>query len=148
MALKGVVKLDGAGLVRGIVTLTPVGNPNAPSVTAYITNAHTRELGSFIVDEKQGPVAGKYRVEVRQDSLRWLSNSRDPFMIRMQAKLRDRTMTDEDRKEWGAYIRKRDLSPSLEKQIVFRRQRPKDKSDYVVEIKPGTDLLLLEVFTR
>lgn len=148
LALKGVVKLDGAGLVRGIVTLTPVGDPNAPSVTAYITNAHTRELGSFIVDEKQGPVAGKYRVEVRQDSLRWLSNSRDPFMIRMQAKLRDRTMTDEDRKEWGAYIRKRDLSPSLEKQIVFRRQRPKDKSDYVVEIKPGTDLLLLEVFTR
>ncbi|MEP7336808.1 MAG: alpha/beta hydrolase [Acidobacteriota bacterium] len=148
LALKGVVKLDGTGLVRGIVTLTPVGNPNAPLVTAYITNAHTRELGSFLVDEKQGPVAGKYRVEVRQDSLTWLSNSRDPVMIRMQAKQRDRTLTEADQKEWAEHVRKRDLSPSIEKQIVFSRQRPKDKSDYIVEIKRGMNMLNLEVFSR
>lgn len=148
LALNGVVKLDGAGLGRGIVTLTPVGNPNAPSVTAYITNAHTRELGSFIVDEKQGPVAGKYRVEVRQDSQRWLSNSRDPFMIKMQAKQRDRTLTDEDRKAWGEYIRQRNLSPSIEKQTIFKRQHPQDKTDYIVELKPGMNTLTLEVFSR
>ncbi len=148
LALKGVVKLDGEGLGRGIVTLTPVGNPNAPSVTAYITNAHTNELGSFIVTEKQGPIAGKYRVEVRQDAMRWLSNSRDPVMIKMMAKQRDRALTEADRKEWGEYIRKRDLSPSIEKQHVFSRQRPKDKSDYIVEIKPGTETLSLEVFSR
>ena len=148
VALQGVVKLDGAGLVRGIVTLTPVGNPNAPMVTAYITNAHTRELGSFIVDEKQGPVAGKYRVEVRLDSNRWMSNSRDPFMIKVQAKQQARTLTDEDRKEWGEYVRKRDLSPSIEKQTVFNRQRPKDKTDYSVEIKPGANALTLEVFSK
>jgi len=148
LALKGVVKLDGAGLGRGIVILTPIGNPNAPLVTAYITNAHTRELGSFIVDEKQGLIAGKYRVEVRQDATRWLSNSRDPFMIKMQAKQRDRTLTEADRQEWGEYIRKRDLSPSIEKQIVFNRQHPKDKSDYIVEINPGLQALTLEVFSR
>lgn len=147
-AISGIVKLDGTGLVRGIVTLTPVDNPNAPSVTAYITNAHTRELGSFIVDQKQGPVAGKYRVEVRQDATRWLSNSRDPVMIKMMAKQRDRALTDEDRKEWGEYIRKRDLSPSIENQRVFSQQRPKDKSGYIVEIKPGTDTLSLEVFSK
>jgi hypothetical protein len=148
LALNGVVKLDGAGLVRGIVTLTPVGNSNAPSVTAYITNAHTRELGSFTVDEKQGPIAGKYRVEVRLDSNRWMSNSRDPVMIKMQAKQRDRTLTEEDQKEWTEHVRKRDLSPSIENQRVYRRQHPKDKSDYIVEIKPGANVLNLEVFSR
>ncbi len=148
LAVNGVVKLDGAGLVRGVVTLTPVGNSNAPSVTAFITNAHTRELGSFIVDKMQGPIAGKYRVEVRLDSNRWLSNSRDPFMTMVQAKQQSRTLTDEDRKEWGEYIRKRDLSPSIEKQTVFKRQHPKDKTDYVVEIKPGANALTLEVFSK
>ncbi len=147
-AISGVVKLDGTGLVRGMVTLTPVGNPNAPSVTAYITNAHTRELGSFIVDEKQGPIAGKYRVEVRQDATRWLSNSRDPVMIEMMEKQRTGKMNDEDRKKWGDYIRKRDLSPSIENQRVFARQHPKDKSDYIVEIKPNAGVLTLEVFSR
>ncbi len=147
-AISGVVKLDGTGLVRGMVTLTPVGNPNAPSVTAYITNAHTRELGSFIVDEKQGPIAGKYRVEVRQDATRWLSNSRDPVMIEMTDKQRKGALTDEDRQKWGDYIRKRDLSPSIENQRVFARQHPKGKSDYIVEIKPGIGALTLEVFSR
>ncbi len=148
LALTGVVKLDGEGLGRGIVTLTPVGNPNEPSVTAYITNAHTNALGSFIVDQKQGPVAGKYRVEVRQDSMRWLSNSRDPVMIKMQAKQRDRTLTEADQKEWAEHARKRDLSPSIENQRVFSRQHLKDKNDYIVEIKPGANTLILEVFSR
>jgi hypothetical protein len=148
LALQGVVKLDGAPLVRGIVTLTPVDQPGAPSVTAYITNAHTRELGSFIVSEKQGPVSGRYRVEVRQDATRWLSNSRDPMMIKMTTKQRQGALTDEDRKEWGEYIRKRDLSPSIENQRVYRRQRPKDKSDYIIEIKGGENQLKLEVFSK
>lgn len=149
VALNGVVKLDGQGLIRGMVMLTPVGNPNAPSVTAYITNAHTRELGSFIVDKQQGLIPGKYRVEVRQDATRWLSNSRDPVMIEMMEKQRKGALTDEDRKTWGEYIRKRDLSPSIEHQRVFARQHPKDKSDYIIEIKPGGEArLMLEVFSR
>ncbi len=146
--LAGVVKLDGAPLVRGMVILTPVDQPNAPSATIYITNAHTDPLGSFALSPAQGLVAGKYRVEVRQDAVRWLSNSRDPFMLKMTAKQRDRTLTDEDRKEWGAYVRQRDLSPSIENQHVFRRQRPNDKSDYLIEIKPGENRLTLEVFSR
>lgn len=148
-AISGVVKLDGAPLVRGIVTLMPVDQPGAPPVTAYITNAHTRELGSFIISQKQGLVPGWYRVEVRQDATRWLSNSRDPVMIRMMDKQRAGTLTDEDRKAWGDYIRKRDLSPSIENQRVFSRQHPKDKRDYVVEIKGGGENhLILEVFSK
>jgi len=147
--LMGLVKLDGTPLLRGIVILTPVDNPAAPPVVAYITNAHTRELGSFIVPPNQGPVAGKYRVEVRQEATRWTSNSRDPFMLKITAKQRNNSLTDEDRKEWGEYLRKRDLSPSIENQRVFRRQRPNDKKDYVVEIKgEGENKLTLEVFSR
>ena len=147
--LAGVVKLDGSPLIRGMVILTPVAQPNAPGVTMYITNAHTNELGSFMVSQNQGLVAGKYRVEVRQDATRWMSNSRDPVMIGMMAKLRDRTLTDEDRKQWGEYIRKRDQSPSIENQRVFRRQRPNDKTDYIVEIKGDSENKLnLEVFSR
>jgi alpha/beta hydrolase fold len=147
--LAGVVKLDGAPLIRGMVILTPVDNATAPPVTMYITNAHTDPLGSFNLAPAQGPVAGKYRVEVRQDATRWLSNSRDPVMIGMMAKLRDRTLTEADRKTWGEYVRKRDLSPSIENQRVFRRQRPADNRDYVIEIKPGGETqLTLEVFSR
>ena len=148
LTLKGVVKLDGSPLVRGVVIFTPVDQPTAPPVVAYITNAHTNALGSFDISPEQGPVAGKYRVEVRQDATRWLSNSRDPLMIKMMAKQRDRTLTDEDRKEWSEYVRKRDLSPSIENQRVFSRQRPKDKTDYIVEIKPGANVLNLEVFSK
>lgn len=147
--LAGIVKLDGTPLLRGVVLLIPVDQPNAPSVTMYITNAHTGELGSFDVSKNLGPVAGKYRVEVRQDAVRWLSNSRDPIMIGMMAKLRDKTLTDEDRKQWGEYVRKRDQSPSIENQRVFRRQRPNDKNDYIIEIKGGEENKInLEVFSR
>jgi hypothetical protein len=147
--LTGVVKLDGAPLNRGMVILTPVDQPSAPPVVAYITNAHTRELGSFIVSQKQGPVSGRYRVEVRQDATRWQSNSRDPVMIEMMGKQRNNSLTEADRKKWGEYIRQRDLSPSIENQRVFRRQRPQDKSDYIVEIKDGSgNRLELKVFSR
>ncbi|MGH9801693.1 MAG: hypothetical protein ACRD82_15115, partial [Blastocatellia bacterium] len=148
VSLAGVIKLDGAPLVRGMVILTPVDQPTAPPVTIYITNANTDPLSSFSVSPSQGPVAGKYRVEVRQDAVRWLSNSRDPMMLKMTAKQRDRSLTDEDRKAWGEYVRKRDSSPSIENQRVFSRQHPKDKNDYVIEIKDGDNKFTLEVFSR
>lgn len=148
MPIKGVVKLDGSPLVRGIITLTPVDQPLAPPVVIYMTNTGTGPLGAFSVKESQGPVAGRYRVEVRQDATRWLSNSRDPLMIEMTGKMRNRTLTDEDRRAWGEYIRKRDISPSIEDQRVFRRQRPNDKGEYIIEIKSsGNDRLNIEVFS-
>jgi len=71
------------------------------------------------------------------------------MMIKMMGKMRDRTLTDEDRKVWSDYVRKRDLSPSIENQRVYRRQRSQDKTDYVVEIKSGGETQLnLEVFSR
>ncbi|MEO8884700.1 MAG: alpha/beta hydrolase [Mucilaginibacter sp.] len=145
--LAGVVKLDGTPLLDGMVILTPVDNKNAPPVTVFIRNTGTGELGRFLMPKNQGPIAGKYKVEVRQDATRWTSNSREPFMIEMMAKQNRRTLTDADRKAWDEYLRKRDLSPSIYNQRVFARKHPKDKSDYVVDIKEGKELLI-DVFSK
>jgi acetyl esterase/lipase len=146
-ALNGTVKLDGTPLLRGIVVLTNIENSNAPPVVVYMTNTGTGELGRFSVAASQGPIAGKYKVVVRQEATLWTSNSRDPFMIRMMTKQKDNSLTDNDRKEWSDYLRKRDLSPSIDNQEVFLRQHPGDKMDYMVEIKTGSDLIL-EVFSK
>ncbi|HWA35886.1 MAG TPA: alpha/beta hydrolase [Cyclobacteriaceae bacterium] len=144
--LSGVVKLNGAALVKGMVILTPVDNNNAPPVVVYINNTGTGEMGRFLVPVSQGPVKGKYKVEVRQDANRWTSNSREPFMIKMMEKQRTNTLSAADIKEWSEYIRKRDLSPSINNQIVYARQHPNDKSDYVIEV--GTGQVMIEVFSK
>jgi acetyl esterase/lipase len=145
--ISGVVKLDGVPLVRGMVILTPVKQPTASPVISYITNTGTGEPGKFSLSADQGPVAGKYRVEVRQDATRWTSNSRDPFMIKMMKKQSDNSLTDDDIKEWEIFLRKRDLSPSIYNQRVFYRQHPNDQKDYIIVIKEGNKLLL-EVFSK
>lgn len=147
LALNGVVKLDGSPLLRGIIVLTPLDNPNDPPVIIYMTNTGTGELGRFSMPASQGPVQGKYKVEVRQEATRWTSNSRDPFMIKMMAKQRDNTLTEADRKEWGEFLRKRNLNPSIDGQKVFVRQRPGDVKDYVVEIVDGKEVVI-EVWSK
>jgi len=147
VSLSGVVKLNGSPLLKGMVIMTPIENKEMPPVVVYITNTGTGELGRFHVPQNQGPVEGKYRVEVRQDATRWTSNSREPFMINMMAKQSKGTLTDADRKEWGEYIRKRDLSPSINNQVVYPRQHPTDKEDYMVTIKEGMEVLI-EVFSK
>lgn len=146
-ALTGVVRLDGAPLLKGMVIFTPVDRPEDPPVVVYMNNTGTGELGRFSVPRSQGPVDGKYRVEVRQDATRWTSNSRDPFMISMMAKQRDHTLTEQDSKAWGEFLRKRDLSPSIENQRIYSRQHPTDKQDYVIDLKAGKDVMV-EVFSK
>jgi hypothetical protein len=145
--LSGVIKLDGSPLIKGMAILTPVNLPEAPPVVVYMNNTGTGELGRFDIPSNQGPVEGKYRVEVRRDATRWTSNSRHPFMIKMMAKQRDGTLTEQDIKEWSEFLRKRDLSPSIENQRVFAHQRPSDKQDYVIDIKKGAEVSI-EVFSK
>lgn len=147
LALNGLVKLDGSPLLRGIIVLTSLDNPTDPPVVVYMTNTGTGELGRFSMPTEQGPVKGKYKVEVRQEATRWTSNSRDPFMINMMAKQRDNTLTDADKKEWGEFLRKRNLNPSIDNQKVFSKQRPGDGKDYVVEIVEGKELVI-EVWSK
>jgi acetyl esterase/lipase len=147
VALSGLVKLDGSPLLKGMVILKPVGKSNAPPVTVYINNTGTGEVGRFLVSKNQGPIEGKYKVEVRQDATRWISNSRDPFMIEMMDKQRKGILSSEDSASWSAYIRKRDLSPSIEKQRIYARKRPGDKQDYLIDVKEGR-AVLIEVFSK
>jgi hypothetical protein len=147
VALQGVVKLDGSALAKGMIILTPVDDALAPPVIVYINNTGTGELGRFLVPKSQGPVEGKYKVEVRQDATRWTSNSRHPFMIAMMDKQSKGTLTDAERKEWGEFLRNRDLSPSITNQRIYARKHPADKGDYIVDIKDGREILV-EVFSK
>jgi acetyl esterase/lipase len=147
VALSGVVKLDGSPLLKGIVIFTPVDDKGAPPVVAHINNTGTGELGRFLMSKEQGPVEGRYKVEVRQDATRWTSNSREPFMIAMMDKQSKGTLSEAERKEWGEYLRKRDLSPSIYNQRIYSRKHPNDKQDYVVDIKEGREVLI-EVFSK
>lgn len=143
--LADVVKLNGTPLLDGMVILTSVDDKNAPPVIVYIRNTGAGDLGRFLVPKSQGPVAGKYKVEVRQDATRWVSNSREPYMISMTSKRGP--LTDADKKEWRDYMTKRDLSPSIENQRVYRHKHPNDKGDYIVDIKNGSEILI-EVFSK
>ncbi|MGY3214331.1 alpha/beta hydrolase [Mucilaginibacter sp. HD30] len=147
VALAGVVKLDGAALQDGMVILTSVDDKDAPPVVVFIRNTGIGELGRFLVPKNQGPVEGRYKVEVRQDATRWTSNSREPFMIAMMDKQSRNTLTDADKKAWADYLRKRDLSPSIYKQRIFSHKRPADKGDYIIDIKNGQEVLI-EVFSK
>ncbi|HEY5967663.1 MAG TPA: alpha/beta hydrolase [Chitinophagaceae bacterium] len=147
VALSGVVKLDGSPLVKGMIILTPVNDAEAPPVIVYINNTGTGELGRFLVPKIRGPVEGKYKVEVRQDATRWVSNSREPFMIKMMDKQNKGTLTDADKKEWNEYLRNRDLSPSIYKQGIYARKHPNDKGDYIIDIKENREVLI-EVFSK
>jgi len=147
IALTGMLRLDGAPLQKGMLVLRPLDAAHAPVVVVYQNNTGTGPLGQFVIPASQGPVPGRYRVEVRQDATRWVSNSREPFMIEMMEKQRTNALTDEDRRRWGEYLRQRDLSPSIDRQRVFSRRHPGDKRDYVVEIAAGRELTI-EVFSR
>lgn len=147
ISITGKVNLDGSALVNGMLILTPVGNADAPPVTVYITNTGTGESGRFLVPKNLGPVEGKYKVEVRLNATRWVSNSREPFMIQMMDKQTKGTLTETERKEWGEYLRKRDLSPSIYNQRVYIHQHPNDKKDYIIDIRDGKDVLI-EVFSK
>ena len=148
VAVEGIVKVDGEPLPHGYVIFTPLDKNGAPPVTAYVFNTG-EVLGRFAIRQNQGLAPGRYSVEVRQNATRWLSNARNEVIIKMNQKLRAGVVTEADRREWNDYARKRDLSPNIESQRVYRRQRPTDKTDLVVEIKAGAEnRLQIEVSSR
>jgi hypothetical protein len=144
----GLVKVDGEPLPRGAIIFTPLDLNGAPPVIGYVFNTGPTR-GEYVLGEGAGPVPGKYHVEVRQDATRWLSNSRDPLALRMQQKQRSGGLTEDDRKEWNDATRKRDLTPSIEGQRVYRKAHPSDANEIIVEIKAGAENHLdVEISTR
>ncbi len=148
LAVHGTVKLDGEPLPHGSVSFTPLDSAGAPPVVAYLLGT-TAIPAEFTLRPERGLTPGRYRVEVRQDALHWQSNSRNPIMIRMSQKQRSGTLTDEDRREWNAYARQRDLAPAIDGPRVFTRQHPGDAQEQVVEVKAGTENnFVIEVFSK
>jgi len=133
----GHVKLDGQPLPHGSITFIPMDHPGAAPITAYIMNTDTATADYKFTGEVR-PVPGKYRVEVRQDAVKWLSNNRDPF--------NRRTVPLEERKAhirspgWGA--------PTIDNVYLYRKTHPGDAQDLTIEIKPGENQLDVEVFSK
>jgi hypothetical protein len=90
--------------------------------------------GRYDIPAAQGPIAGRYRVEIREDALRWTSNAQNTMVRRFS---QFRQGTEEQKHELADYARSRDLSPSIDAQHVFRHAHPGDADDLTVEIKAG-----------
>jgi acetyl esterase/lipase len=149
VALKGRVTVDGQPLPRGTVVLTPLQGTAAPTVIAYVFGTEAQP-GEFALRAERGPTPGRYRVEVRQDATRWLSNARDAVLQKTQQKIRATgSLTPEDVQEWTAAVRAKDYSPSIENQRVYRRRRPADAEEIVVDIRAAPENQLdLDISSR
>jgi acetyl esterase/lipase len=145
VALKGMAMLDGQPLPRGIVTFTPVDSPGAPAIPAYVFNTGPVR-GQFNVPASHGPVPGKYRVEMHEYGLRWMSNSREPFIVAFNAK--GRNVTEQDRQDYLKFARERNLEPSIDDERVFTTRHPGDKEPIIVEIKPDSTDIDIEIFSK
>ena len=139
--VRGVVKVDGRTLPHGYLILTPVDFVGAGPIAMQILNSTAGvPMGQFSANASLGPVPGRYRVDVRQNMTRWISNSFTGNLAPLRG-------GNEEAAWFGHH---RPLNPSVADQQSFTKVRPSDKDDYIVEIKPGADAnmaLNIEVFS-
>jgi hypothetical protein len=133
VAIRGSVSLDGRPLPFGYLILTPLDGVGAGPIVAHVFNSTAGvTIGTFSVPASQGPVPGRYRVDVRQNANRWLSNAFSADLIRDPA-----------------FGHARILSPSIDDQHSYTKAHPGDKDDLFIDIKPeGNPDLHIEVFTQ
>jgi hypothetical protein len=145
--LEGIVKLDDEPLPRGTIIFHPIDKVGAAPVVGYVFNSTAgRPRGEFKVAASVGAVPGKYRVEVRQDATRWLSNANNPMTAKFKLL---KGGTDDQKKEVIAYARTRNLEPSIENQRVYRKMRPSDAKEIFVEVKgEGANRIDVGVFSK
>lgn len=137
VALEGIVKLDDEPLPRGTVIFHPIDKVGAAPVVGYVFNSTPgRPRGEFRVAASVGAVPGKYRVEVRQDATRWLSNANNPMTAKFKLL---KGGTEAQKKEVSDYARTRNLEPSIENQRVYRKMRPSDSQEIFAEVKASGD---------
>jgi acetyl esterase/lipase len=145
VALEGIVKLDGEPLPRGTIIFHPLDKVGASPIVGYVFNTG-KVRGEYKIAANVGAVPGKYRVEVRQDALQWLSNANNPMIAKYKLL---KNGTEAQKKEVADYGRTRNLEPTIENQRVYRKARPGDKQDMVVEVKAeGQKRLDIEVFSK
>ena len=117
----------------------------AAPVVGYVFNTG-KVRGEYKVSADVGAAPGKYRVEVRQDALHWLSNANNP----MTGKFKQlKNGTDAQKKEVADYARLRNLEPTIENQRIYRKSRPSDATEMMIEIKAdGKTRVDVEVFSK
>ncbi|MEO6568978.1 MAG: hypothetical protein ABIO94_09480 [Opitutaceae bacterium] len=143
LPLKGMAYLDGYPLSQGYVIFTPINFVGAGPIVARVINSSAGvPIGQFDVPASQGPIAGRYKVELRQNMNRWLSNAFSGGLVGGRG-----GATPE-----AAYFgHHRVLSPSIDDQHVFTKARPGDSQDYVIEFKAGSAAnaeLKIEFFSK
>jgi hypothetical protein len=145
VAIKGMVLLDGRPLAHGYVIFTPLEGtgPGTGPVIGRVLNATVGvPIGEFSLPAEQGPVAGRYRVDVRQDMAWWLSNAFSGDLVNAR---RGATPAQ-------AYFgHHRRLEPSIDDQRSYPKMHPTDHEDATIEFRPGAAAnlqLKIEVFSR
>ncbi len=145
LSLAGIVKLDGEALPRGTIIFHPLDQVGAAPVVGYIFNTG-KVRGEYLVAASVGAVPGKYRVEIRQDAVHWVSNVNNPMISKYRLL---RTGTEAQKKEVTDYARERNLEPTIENQRVFRKVHPNDQRDMSVLVTgDGTFKFDVEVFSK
>lgn len=148
IAITGMARLDGEPLPRGVVVFTPAEIVGASPAAAYVFNTGPVR-GQFNIPADKGLIPGKYRVEVQQYAARWMSNSREPFIVAYNQKARGGNLTDQDREEYLKFARARDLEPTIDDVRVFTTKKPGDKEPIIVEVKAGASAPIdIDVFSK
>lgn len=144
--VKGMVYLDGRTLPHGYVILTPVDFVGVGPVIGRVFNSTANQpLGLFSLPDSQGPIPGRYKVDVRQNMNRWISNS---FTGALTGGGRGRGGPTPEQIHFGHH---RVLSPSIDDQKSFTKARPSDRQELIIEIKPDPAAnldLKIEVFSK
>jgi len=127
--LKGMAYLDGRPLPHGYIIFTPLDAAGVGPVIGRVINSTAGvAIGEFSVPAGQGPLAGRYKVDVRQNMHRWLSNSFSGALVQTRG-----AAPTPEQAHFGHH---RVLSPSIADQLSFTKVRPTDAQDYVIEFKP------------
>ena len=147
VSVEGIVTLDGEPLPRGIIVFRPLDKVGASPVVGYIFNTTAdRPRGEYKVAAGVGAVPGKYRVEIRQDAVRWLSNANNPMAAKYKLL---RNGTEAQKKEVADYARSRNLEPSIPTQRIYRKVHPNDAQEILVDVKAsGDNRFDVEVFSK
>ena len=143
VSIKGLASLDGRPLPHGYIIFTPLDFVGTGPVIGRVINSTAGiPIGEFSLPAEQGPLVGRYKVDVRQNMNRWLSNSFSGDLVNA------RGGATPAQAYFGHH---RLLGPSIDDQHSYTKVHPTDRGDYIIEFKPGAEAnldLKIEVFSK
>ena len=143
--VEGIVKLDGAPFPRGTIIFHPLDKVGAAPLVGYVFNTG-KVRGEYKIAANVGAVPGKYRVEVRQDAVHWVSNANNPMIPNYRLL---KSGTDAEKQEVTDFARTRNLEPTIENQRIYRKINPGDTQEIFAQIKgQGSIRFVVEIFSK